>query len=79
MNAIYALSSAHLEFRGICGREKSVFFHSQAIQSLARMIEQGCGVNRNELLAAIILLVYYEVVSWREALWGSRDTLECAV
>lgn len=63
MDAIYALASAHLEFRGVENGEKSVWFHNQAIQGLARLIEQGGGVNKNELLAAIMLLVYYEVVS----------------
>lgn len=61
-NAIYALASAHLEYRGIESGEKSVYFHNQAIQGLARLIEQGSSVNRNELLASIMLLVYYEVV-----------------
>lgn len=63
MDAIYALASAHLEYRGVENTEKSVYFHNQAIQGLARLIEQGGDVNRNELLAAIMLLVYYEVVS----------------
>lgn len=63
-NAIYALSSAHLEHRG-SGRneEKSVYFHNQAIQGLARLIEMGPKADREELLAAIMLLVYFEVVS----------------
>jgi hypothetical protein len=67
MNAIYALASAHLEYRGIENTEKSVGFHNQAIQGLARLIEQGEAVNRNELLATIMLLVYYEVVSGIQA------------
>lgn len=64
MNAIYALASAHLEHRGVDTGEKSIFFHNEAIQSLAQLIEKGGKVNhKNELLAAIMLLVYYEVVS----------------
>lgn len=64
MNAIYALASAHLEHRGVDTGEKSVFFHNEAIQGLAQLIEKGGKVNhKNELLAAIMLLVYYEVVS----------------
>ncbi|GKT87688.1 fungal Zn binuclear cluster domain containing protein [Colletotrichum tofieldiae] len=61
-NAIYALASAHLENRG-CGHteEKAVYFHNQAIQGLARLIELGGEANKNELLATIMLLVYYEV------------------
>ncbi|OLN86753.1 hypothetical protein CCHL11_03840 [Colletotrichum chlorophyti] len=62
-NAIYALASAHLENRG-CGQteEKAVYFHNQAIQGLARLIELGGEANKNELLATIMLLVYYEVL-----------------
>ena len=63
MDAIYALASAHLEFRGVENVEKSEHFHGKAIQELARLIEKGGNENRNELLAAIMLLVYYEVVS----------------
>ena len=65
MDAIYALASAHLEFRGVAvGGEKSEYFHGRAIQELARLIEErGRRGDRNELLAAIMLLVYYEVVS----------------
>jgi len=62
MNAIYALASAHLEYRGVQNPEKSLYFHNQAIQGLARVIENQKKVNKNELLAAIMLLVYYEVV-----------------
>lgn len=62
MNAIYALASAHLEYRGVQNPEKSLYFHNQAIQGLARVIENQGKVNKNELLAAIMLLVYYEVV-----------------
>ncbi|KAM6527588.1 hypothetical protein FALCPG4_008644 [Fusarium falciforme] len=62
-NAMYALSSAHLEHRG-SGRneEKSVYFHNQAIQGLARLIEMGDKADREELLAAIMLLVYFELL-----------------
>lgn len=62
MDTIYALASAHLEFRGVENVEKSDHFHGKAIQELARLIEKGGGENRNELLGAIMLLVYYEVV-----------------
>ncbi len=63
MNAIYALASAHLECRGVENEEKSLYFHNRAIQGLAKLIKHDCKVDRNELLAAIMLLVYYEVVS----------------
>ncbi len=62
-SAIYALSSAHLEFRGVANTETSIILHNEAIRNLSKLIEQGSNANRNELLAAIILLIYYEVVS----------------
>lgn len=62
MNAIFALSSAHLEYRGIENQEKSLTFHNRALQGLSQLIEQSES-NRDEIMAAIILLVYYEVVS----------------
>lgn len=63
--AMYALASAHLEYRGVENGERSMYFHNRAIQGLARLIrKEGQGVDRNELLAAIMLLVYYEVVSF---------------
>ena len=65
MDAIYALASAHLEFRGVGNAEKSVYFHNNAIQGLARLIQHGAQVDKKELLASIMLLVYYEVVSLR--------------
>ncbi|KAF4970699.1 hypothetical protein FSARC_2330 [Fusarium sarcochroum] len=61
-NAVFALASAHLEYRGVDNDEKSVYFHNKAIQGLARLIQKGASANRNELLAAIMLLVYYEVL-----------------
>lgn len=64
MNAIYALASAHLEYRGVKNQEQSLYFHNQAIQGLATTIDHNgkTAEKRNELLAAIMLLVYYEVV-----------------
>lgn len=64
MNAIYALASAHLEYRGVKNQEQSLYFHNQAIQGLATTIDNDgkSAEKRNELLAAIMLLVYYEVV-----------------
>lgn len=63
-NSIFALASAHLEHRGVHNSERSVYFHNKAINGLAALIAKGCDANRNELLAAIILLIYYEVVSY---------------
>ncbi|KAF5570873.1 hypothetical protein FPCIR_14441, partial [Fusarium pseudocircinatum] len=61
-HAVYALASAHLEYRGVSCHERSTYFHNQAIQGLARLIQTGEGINSNELLATIMLLVYYEVL-----------------
>lgn len=74
MDAIYALASAHLEFRGVENVEKSEHFHGKAIQELARLIEKGGNENRNELLAAIMLLVYYEVVSQMSPVCYTHET-----
>ena len=63
MNAIFALSSAHLEYRGIENEEKSQDFHNKALQGLAHLINQNEQAHREEILGAIMLLVYYEVVS----------------
>lgn len=69
MNTIFALSSAHLEFRGIENEEKSLTFHNKALQGLAQLIEQNDQSRREEVLGAIMLLVYYEVVSLFPASW----------
>jgi len=65
LDAIFALSSAHLENRGIEMErgEGSLFFHNRALQGLAMLIERGEWSNKEEVLGAIMLLVYYEVVS----------------
>ncbi|KAK0125672.1 hypothetical protein ONS95_000325 [Cadophora gregata] len=65
MNAIFALSSAHLEYRGIENGEKSLDFHNKALQGLASLIEQNDMSRREEVLGAIMLLVYYEVLVQR--------------
>ncbi|KAI9052139.1 hypothetical protein LZ554_003501 [Drepanopeziza brunnea f. sp. 'monogermtubi'] len=65
MNAIFALSSAHLEYRGVVNQEKSLDFHNNALQGLANLIEQNDQSNREEVLGAIMLLVYYEVLVQR--------------
>lgn len=63
MNAIFALACAHLEHRGVENPERSLYFHNRAIQGVAQLIQLNDKVNRNEILAAIMLLVYYECVS----------------
>ncbi|KAI9737600.1 MAG: hypothetical protein M1818_005604 [Claussenomyces sp. TS43310] len=64
LNAIYALSSAHLESRGVENEERSLDFHNKALQGLAQLIERN-DANREETLGAIMLLVYYEVLVQR--------------
>lgn len=61
--AILALACAHLEYRGVENAEKSLYFHNMAIRGVAQLIENSSKVSRNEILAAIMLLVYYECVS----------------
>jgi hypothetical protein len=63
--AIFALACAHLEYRGVENAEKSLHFHNMAIRGVAELIEHNNNskVSRNEILAAIMLLVYYECVS----------------
>lgn len=67
-NAIFALSSAHREVQAGRPDEDSLVYHNATIRSLAKLIEQGNGVNKNELMATVILLIYYEVVSDRNDL-----------
>jgi hypothetical protein len=61
--AIFALACAHLEYRGVENAEKSLYFHNMAIRGVAQLIQHSSKANRNEILAAIMLLVYYECVS----------------
>ncbi|MCJ1352109.1 MAG: hypothetical protein MMC33_002093 [Icmadophila ericetorum] len=62
LNAIYAISSAHLEHRGLQVEERALDLHSKALQGLANLIAHKDEGNRDEVLAVIILLLYYEVV-----------------
>lgn len=63
MNAIYALSSAHLENRGVHTEEKSLYFHNEATRGLARVINHIEKSSEEDVLSTILLLVYYEAVS----------------
>ena len=60
LNAIYAISSAHLEHRGLHVEERALDLHSKALQGLAGLIAHKDEGNRDEVLAVIILLLYYE-------------------
>jgi hypothetical protein len=66
LNAIYALASAHLEYRGVQTEESSLVFHNKALQSLAQLIDCNDNTRKEEILGAIMLLVYYEAVSARK-------------
>ena len=61
LNAIYAISSAHLEHRGVQVEERALDLHSKALQGLANLLAHKDEGNRDEMLAVIILLLYYEV------------------
>ena len=63
LNAIYAISSAHLEHRGLQTGERALDLHSKALAGLAQLIAEKDRGNRDEVLAVIMLLVYYEVCS----------------
>ncbi len=61
LHAIYAISSAHLEHRGLHVEDKALDLHSKALQGLASLIAHKDEGNRDEVLAVIILLLYNEV------------------
>ncbi len=62
LNALLAISSAHLEHRGFQTEERALDLHSASLQGLARIISQNDKSNRDEVLGVIMLLVYYEVI-----------------
>jgi hypothetical protein len=61
MSAILAISCAHMEYRGVYNKEKSLDFHTRALQELGEMIKRRDA--GDEILAAIVMLIYYEMVS----------------
>lgn len=63
MDAIFALSSAHLECRGVKNEEKSLDFHNRALQGLAKLVQKHEQSNREEIMGTIMCLIYHEVVS----------------
>ena len=82
LNAIYAISSAHLEHRGLRVEERALDLHSQALQGLANLIAHKDEGNRDEVLAVIILLLYYEAspsLTGSGAMWRfSNSRVACA-
>ena len=63
LHTIYAISTAHLEHRGVHVEERALDFQSKAFQGLAGLIAHKDESNRDEVLAVIILLLYHEVSS----------------
>jgi hypothetical protein len=61
LNAIYAVSAAHLEQTSIATEERALDFHSRSLQGLAQLIADRA-TGRDEALAVIVLLLYYEVI-----------------
>ncbi|KAL9096002.1 MAG: hypothetical protein Q9163_006465, partial [Psora crenata] len=53
LNAIYAISSAHLEHRGLQVEERALDLHSKALQGLAGLIAHKDEGNRDEVLAIV--------------------------
>jgi hypothetical protein len=62
LNAILALSCAHGELRGIYNEEKSLDFHTRALQELGETLKRPDA--GEEIITAIVMLIYYEVVSF---------------
>ncbi|KAK4098230.1 hypothetical protein N658DRAFT_499654 [Parathielavia hyrcaniae] len=60
--AIFALACAHLEYRGVENAEKSLYFQNMAVRGVAQLIQHSTKASRNEILASIMLLVYYETL-----------------
>lgn len=73
LNAIYAVSSAHLEHRGLHVEERALDLHSKALQGLASLISHKDEGNHDEVLAVIILLLYYEVGGPRQGGGAGSD------
>ncbi|TID25867.1 hypothetical protein E6O75_ATG03730 [Venturia nashicola] len=63
LNAILALSCAHLEYKGIFNEEKSLDIHTRALQELGEAVKNNEATD--ETLAAIVMLIYYEVLVHR--------------
>ena len=78
LNAIYAISSAHLEHRGLHVEERALDLHSKALQGLANLIAHKDEGNRDEVLAVIILLLYYEVCTSYQCVRGrTNHAVDC--
>ena len=63
LKAIYAISSAHCERKGINMEEKAPDLHSKALHGLEDLLRRRDRYKSDEILAIIVLLVYYEVSS----------------
>ncbi|CEJ81852.1 hypothetical protein VHEMI01960 [[Torrubiella] hemipterigena] len=78
-SAIYALASAHLEWKGSLKEEMSIVYHTEAIMQLSKIVNQGTMANQNELLAAVMLLVYHEALVQKRRSSVVQDHLKGAV
>ncbi|KAI9814169.1 MAG: hypothetical protein M1827_003335 [Pycnora praestabilis] len=63
LNAVLAISSAHLEHQGFQTEERALDLHSNTLQGLRRIMAEDRQANKDEVLAVIMLLVYYEELS----------------
>ncbi|KAE9980041.1 hypothetical protein BLS_009223 [Venturia inaequalis] len=63
LNALLALSCAHLEYKGILNEERSLDFHTRALQELGEAVKNHEA--SDETLATIVMLIYYEVLVHR--------------
>ncbi|KAH8683226.1 fungal-specific transcription factor domain-containing protein [Tricladium varicosporioides] len=64
-NALLALSSAHLERKGIQPTKDSQCFHTAAVQGLAKLTVHVDESNKDEILATVLLLTYYDHLTQR--------------
>jgi hypothetical protein len=50
MNSIFALSNAHLEYRGVVNEVRSLDFYDRALRRQALLIDENQKANREEVL-----------------------------
>lgn len=60
--AILTFSCAHLEACGVQNTEKSLDFYTHALAEIQRCINEG--TTDDQIVTAIVILVYYEIVSY---------------
>lgn len=75
LHTVYAVASAHLENRGVQVEERALDLHTRALQGLANLITCKDEETRDEVLAVIVLLLYYEVSGVRRRPGRNRQPL----